>query len=1386
MAVEVLRADPDRPDDADSEVGPQPTMEQDTNVEQRRPTLRLAVAMRGGVSLAVWTGGALAELDVLRRAMSTQAGMLAPTVPSTPDPPRDARKAAPWARRKTAPWARREAAAKARREELREERRSIYRDLLDLADLDHVEIDVLAGASAGGLNAVLYGTALANGQRIDDMREVWADLAEIPPLLRQTAKWPGRFVPSPLRGDEYFYLALRDRLRRLATPPPHVDGPWFDDPDAPKPAAAYLTIALSATMLPKTDQHGIREQRERGADSGRASFSFSLRPTTAGRSMLSDLPVGRRRDEAWQTFLIDRLALAGRSTSSFPGAFEPARIYADPDNWAKIGYHPPRPTGQAGGPSDPPPAEDPMSRYRREPLVAMPDMVDVFSAVRDPLGARQSFGVIDGGVFDNIAIGRALAAIAYAPAEVHTRRWLIYLDPDPAKPPVPRSGSLRPAAFTVPRLILSLVGMRAASSTVHDDLEALQQHNERVQARRATTDAFSHQLLDQVSAVAAANTTQPARTLALRTFGRQLARPDGESMREYGRYRAAIDLPRLTQLLVRPQQTISGQIVRKKGHHPWSEESVGEVMLQLRKPLHAWYTEQGTQLHLDLTAVMQTAEFLITWTRALDAWHYENRVAYAQDTSSGGAGERKRLKRVLYRVLFLATALRDLADQTMLADSSADRLDDRVVAALTKARDTQPTYHLSSRLHEYFNVTPDPQHLLTPPLSDEMFYDAAADYLCGDLTDPDHGKPGPREVAVQQPANLYLWTRLTEMFTLVRNLSTDVQDQAERATGGSDRPWQYSPFRLLTQYPELVQPLPPLDGPDPALADLGPIFAGAGGLPDNTQMVAFDTFTADQFSPLYQQMTRLGQAVAADWARQMSGGRMPDTRRPWLDSRTKLAGNQLANFAGFLDRRWRSNDWMWGRADSAANLVSLLVRHINPRHLAPDGKPEVAQAANSLARHVGWPQRPTWTMSEIRELCDEVTRRLQLSIVEELLSTAFGDDSRRRFRRRVPERDLADLTTGQETPAVLRPSRRSGLIVHGGLLLFRAMLPSTTGPRTFVIKATAQLGRPLLALLLLPAMPARAVLLLGLVLAGAAVSGFGGSGNGVLRAGVLGAIAAAGCAVFALRATAARRRLRNATQAGPDQDRPHPPGLTIDSGQQAISGPVTAATVSARELAATALDILRRVYRRRRAVAVAMPTIFVILAVTATLAWNRVGPWLARGNTASAGGFALAELLVILLLWRMTERPFRARTGTRPPTQPWLIWILAIAAVLAASAAGHLTRVAELINNPVGSAGQPDGQAAWIAIAGGGALLCAMVLVSTFDWMRLSWLPVAWLLSLAIYGGLVLLFDRIGVTNRPIEDVGFAAFAYGLSFSYFITAFCASRYPGRRSKLPEP
>ena len=84
--------------------------------------LRLALGMRGGVSLAVWIGGACAEIDKLRAA-------------ALADPP--------------SPF---------------------WRQVLDASAYERVVVDVLAGASAGGLNGSLYAASIVYGFPLDDVR----------------------------------------------------------------------------------------------------------------------------------------------------------------------------------------------------------------------------------------------------------------------------------------------------------------------------------------------------------------------------------------------------------------------------------------------------------------------------------------------------------------------------------------------------------------------------------------------------------------------------------------------------------------------------------------------------------------------------------------------------------------------------------------------------------------------------------------------------------------------------------------------------------------------------------------------------------------------------------------------------------------------------------------------------------------------------------------------------------------------------------------------------------------------------------------------------------------------------------------------------------------
>lgn len=123
--------------------------------------IRLAVVLNGGVSLAVWMGGASVELNRFAHG------------------------------------------------------RGVYGSLLRLAGC-RGRIDVIAGTSAGGINGAALALAQANSTaRLEELRDVWTDQGQIDTLLRR----PFRGSPtSLLQGDEYFLPRLNEAMQRLTTP----------------------------------------------------------------------------------------------------------------------------------------------------------------------------------------------------------------------------------------------------------------------------------------------------------------------------------------------------------------------------------------------------------------------------------------------------------------------------------------------------------------------------------------------------------------------------------------------------------------------------------------------------------------------------------------------------------------------------------------------------------------------------------------------------------------------------------------------------------------------------------------------------------------------------------------------------------------------------------------------------------------------------------------------------------------------------------------------------------------------------------------------------------------------------------------------------------------
>ena len=435
----------------------------------REKELRIALVCFGGVSLAVYIHGVSKEIHKLVRASSALHAI-----------DRAARPAARFA-------------DKADISDPEYDTESIYFELLReigrKIDL-RVIVDIVAGASAGGINGVMLARALAHDLRTDKLRDLWLDGADVTQILAPEARARGRskwFIRPFLwafatirRADEFRDSEMRRKVSLF------VRSRWFKPPfDGNRMAELMYNAAASmgepvkptASLLPAghrldlfvtvTDHHGYERRIE-----------MHDPPTIAEREHRHILHFSYRR---WPNGEIESdfrladapaLAFAARATSSFPGAFPPARIVEIDRLCAARGIAWPG----------------------RAKFIAA-NFAPYLRAGIDP--ATASF--LDGSVLNNKPFREAINAIRGRPAYRQVDRRLVYVDPDPDPDQPRRARSERlPGFFTTLKSALSDI---PRSEPVADELEWISGFNRRVRRTKDIVDAARPHISDLVASI---------------------------------------------------------------------------------------------------------------------------------------------------------------------------------------------------------------------------------------------------------------------------------------------------------------------------------------------------------------------------------------------------------------------------------------------------------------------------------------------------------------------------------------------------------------------------------------------------------------------------------------------------------------------------------------------------------------------------------------------------------------------------------------------------------------------------------------------------------------------------------------------------------------------
>ena len=421
----------------------------------REKELRLAIVCSGGISLAVYMHGLTRELLKLSRASSFYHAV----------PEVEAKQTRPFASLTPPPGQTMDTEA-------------VYYDLLqDVgAEVDlRVIIDVIAGASAGGINGVILGRALAHDLSFSGLRKMWLEGSDVRELVAEEdrSNWADKLLAPLVRWISGGRLAQLEQdsetlgkfisLLQIARLKPPFDGTRLiqtlmqalEGMGKPEhrgssllPQGHELDLLVTVTdfygyprRIPIYDPPVIEEKEHRHV----LSFSYVHWPSGDEHSefRMEDIPA---------------LSFAARATSSFPGLFPAARLDEVDEVLA---------------------AQD--QQWAGKQAFIERSFRDHARGGANP----ETSAFVDGAVLNNKPLDAAITAIQTKPAYRNVDRRLLYINPNP--------GDVEPSAEQEAPGVLEAVKSSLSDlprhEPIYDDLMWIRQNNYEVAQTEAIIEA---------------------------------------------------------------------------------------------------------------------------------------------------------------------------------------------------------------------------------------------------------------------------------------------------------------------------------------------------------------------------------------------------------------------------------------------------------------------------------------------------------------------------------------------------------------------------------------------------------------------------------------------------------------------------------------------------------------------------------------------------------------------------------------------------------------------------------------------------------------------------------------------------------------------------------
>ena len=324
--------------------------------------------------------------------------------------------------------------------------------------------DIVAGASAGGINGIFLSQAIATGQSLDPLTDLWLEDADVDQLIDPHAKMHSRFSKiwaTPLvwaftnqQGadwEEGLDGATREEIHDKLTR--FMRGRWFEPPFGGEVFSRMLIRAFDAMASLPTGPRLLPD--EQPLDLFVTVTDFRGHPET----LRLNSPPEIRETEHRLTFNFrdapgdpvtlghaNDLVFAARATASFPGAFPPFTA-----------------------------AE--LDRVLLEVRRDWPDRDIFLSRI---LPGRENTILIDGSVLANAPFRPAIDALHSRPARREIDRRFVYIDP---KPGIHSIKVNRKGTTEIPGFFATIFGALSdipREQPIRDNLDAIAGRSDRI------------------------------------------------------------------------------------------------------------------------------------------------------------------------------------------------------------------------------------------------------------------------------------------------------------------------------------------------------------------------------------------------------------------------------------------------------------------------------------------------------------------------------------------------------------------------------------------------------------------------------------------------------------------------------------------------------------------------------------------------------------------------------------------------------------------------------------------------------------------------------------------------------------------------------------------